>query len=239
VSAAETQKAPREPHDEPRKGLPPSLRIALRALQAAALVGLILAAATARVIVAGEREIALSTAALRASDPHAAALHARRAAGWYAPGAPHVRVAYERLIALATAAEGLGDRETALFAWNGVRTAAIETQWLLTPHEEDLTRANQAIARISAAIPGPISARNDPPQVIERKHFETLARDEAPRTAWIAALVLAFVLWTGGAAWTSRRALTPSGRLLGSKALPGLAALALGIGVWLLAFWRA
>jgi hypothetical protein len=202
-------------------------------------VGLILAAATARVIVAGEREIALSTASLRAGDPHAAALHARRAAGWYAPGAPHVRVAYERLIALATAAEGLGDRETALFAWNGVRIAAIETQWLLTPHEEDLARANQAIARIAAATPGPISARVDPPQVIERRHLETLARDESPRTGWIAALVLAFVLWTGGAAWTSRRALTPSGRLLGSKALPGLAALALGIGVWLLAFWRA
>ena len=210
-----------------------------RGLAIFAVIVLVTGAATVRVVAAGEREIAQSTAALRAGDAHKAALHARRAAGWYAPGAPHVRVAYERLAALATAAEGLGNREIALFAWNGVRTAAIETKWLVQPHAEDLERANQAIARISAATPLPLGANAEPAPVLERKYLETLARDEAPRTGWIAALVAAFAAWAAGAAYVARRGLTPSGRVLWAKALPGLVAVGLGAALWLLALWRA
>ena len=81
------------------KPRPGARRISVGIAQGIALIGLVIAAATVRVVLAGEREIKDSTAALRAGDPHAAALHARRAAGWYAPGAPHVRVAYDRLIA--------------------------------------------------------------------------------------------------------------------------------------------
>lgn len=210
-----------------------------RVLLGVAIVAAVTGAATARVILAGEREIAQSTAALRAGDAHSAALHARRAAGWYAPGAPHVRVAYDRLIALAIAAEGLGNREIALLAWNGVRTAAIETQWIVQPHADELDRANRAIARISAATPLSLGASAEPAPVIERKYLETLARDEAPRTAWIVALVVAFAAWVGGAIHLARRALTPSGRVLWAKALPGIAAIALGALVWILAYWRA
>ncbi|MEZ4296383.1 MAG: hypothetical protein R3B70_15535 [Polyangiaceae bacterium] len=130
-------------------------------------------------VVAGEREIARSTDALRAGDPHEAALHARRAAGFYAPGAPHVRVAYERLIALATKAESLGNRPLALFAWEGVRTAALETRWLVTPHAEDLTRANEAIARLQAAESRPPGTRTTPVAAMERDALEALTRDEA------------------------------------------------------------
>jgi hypothetical protein len=225
--------------DTSRPDDPAASSVAGRILLGIALIAVVTGAATARVILAGEREIAHSTAALRAGDPHAAALHARRAAGWYAPGAPHVRVAYDRLSALATAAEGLGNRDIALFAWNGVRTAAIETKWIVQPHADDLERANRAIARISAATPLPLGANAEPAPVIERKYLETLARDEAPRTGWIAALVVAFAAWIGGAVHLARRALTPSGRVLWAKALPGIVAIALGAAVWLLAYWRA
>ena len=81
-----------------------------------------------RVVQAGEREVLASTAALASGDPREAVVRARRAAGLYAPFAPHVRVAYDRLAALATAAEKRGDRDLALFAWRGVRTAALETR---------------------------------------------------------------------------------------------------------------
>jgi hypothetical protein len=199
----------------------------------------IVGGASLRVVVAGEREIAESTAALRAGDAHAAALHARRAAGWYAPGAPHVRVAYVRLAALATAAEGLGDRETALYAWNAVRSAALETRWLVTPHEEDLDRANKAIARISAAAPRPPGTQTEPTAVVERQALEALARDEMPRTPWVVALTASFVAWIGGAVWLSRRAVSVTGRVDIRRAAPGLIAMAIGIGVWLLAIWRA
>jgi hypothetical protein len=230
-----TETAPVEPPRPPSR----ALRAALRAFQLLFVCGLVISAATLRVIAAGEREIADSTAALRAGDPHAAALHARRAAGWYAPGAPHIRVAYERLIALATTAEGLGDRETALFAWNAVRIAAIETRWIVTPHEDDLTRANLAIARLSAAAPRPPGTRTEPVTVVERAQLEDLARDESPTVGWIIALVAAFVAWIGGAFWLVRRAISPTGRIFWDRALPGLIASALGVAVWLLALWRA
>jgi hypothetical protein len=206
---------------------------------ALAAIGLVVSAATARVIWSGEREIALSTAALKAGDPHAAAEHARRAAGWYAPGAPHVRVAYDRLLALGRTAEGLGDREIALYAFRGVRTAALETRWLVTPHEDDLDLANRAIARIEAEAPRAPGTRTDPPAKIAREQLEALGRDEAPHTGWVVAIVAAAIAWAAGAALVARRAVTATGALALDRALPGLVVFAAGAALWLLAIWRA
>jgi hypothetical protein len=220
---------------------PPDPRVAaaIAACWAIAAVGLCAGAATARVELSGEKEIALSTEALRAGDAHAAAEHARRAAGWYMPGAPHVRVAYERLLALGTAAEGLGDRDTALFAFRGVRTAALETRWILTPHEDDLDHANRAIARLSAEAPRAPALRTEPPATIEREQLEALARDEAPRTAWVVALVLGALTWAAGAGTVAVRAVGATGTVSLRRALPGLLAAGAGIALWLLAIWRA
>lgn len=216
-----------------------ALALFLGAFRGLALGGLLLAAATLRVVTSGEREIAASTDSLRAGDAHAATEHARRAAGWYAPGAPHVRVAYERLIALATTAEGLGDREASLYAWRAVRTASIETRWLFTPHEADLDRANLAIARLEAAAPRPPGTRTEPPAAVEREQLEALSRDEAPRTPWVLALVLAAVAWIGGSIVVVRRGITVGGQISWSRATPGLVVTAVGVAIWLLAIWRA
>ncbi len=210
----------------------PAARIAI-------VAGLLVGAVTARVIAGGEREIALSTAALRAGDPHEAAVHARRAAGFYAPGAPHVRVAYERLIALATKAESRGDRKLALFAWQGVRTAAMETRWLVTPHAEDLDRANAAIARLSAAEDRPPGTRTEPAAAVEREELDALVRDEAPHVPWVVALVAGFLAWTAGALVVVRRGVTTTGQLVWPRVrIPAVLAAA-GVLVWLLAIWRA
>jgi hypothetical protein len=206
---------------------------------AVAAAGVVVGMATARVVISGEREIALSTAALRTGDAHAAAEHARRAAGWYAPGAPHVRVAYERLLALGTAAEGLGDRETALFAFRGVRTAAIETRWLFVPHAGDRDQADHAIARIEAEAPRAPGLRTEPLAAIEREQLEALARDEAPQTGWVVALVTGALTWAAGAALVARRAVGATGLVSLRRALPGLVAAGAGVALWLLAIWRA
>lgn len=211
----------------------------LRAAKIALVVGLVVGAVTARVVVAGEREVALSTAALRAGDPHEAAIHARRAAGYYAPGAPHVRVAYERLIALAVKAESVGDKATALFAWQGVRTAAIETRWIVTPHAGDLERANAAIARLQAAEERPLGTRTEPVKVIERDALAALTRDETPHVPWVVALVAGFLAWTIGAAWLVRRGVTSTGQVVWSRTYAAIALTAAGALVWLLAIWRA
>ncbi len=222
---------------------PPARSVAiatfLGAFRGLAVAGVLLGAATLRVVTSGEREIAASTAGLRAGDAHAATEHARRAAGWYAPGAPHVRVAYERLIALATTAEGLGNREASLYAWRSVRTAAIETRWIVTPHEDDLERANRSIARLEAAAPRPPGTRTEPPASVEREQLEALSRDEAPRMPWVIALVLAAAAWIGGAIAVVRRGITAGGQIVWSRATPGLVVMAGGIALWLLAIWRA
>jgi hypothetical protein len=211
----------------------------VRALGTFGFVGLILGALTARVLWAGESEIAESSAALRRGDAQEAAVHARRAAGWYAPGAPHVRVAYERLVAIATAAEGLGDRELALLAWRGVRTAALETRWIVVPHEADLDRANRAIARIEAAAPRPPGTRTELPQRIEEKQLAALLRDEAPRTAWVVALLVGLFSWAAGAALAVRRATSEPDKLSLGKARVGILIALAGVSLWVLALWRA
>ena len=217
----------------------PLHRIVTGALSLVAALGLVVGAASARVVYSGEREIATSTAGLRSGDAHAAAEHARRAAAWYAPGAPHVRVAYDRLLALGATAEGLGNRDLALFAYRGVRTAAIETRWIVTPHADDLERANRAIARLSAAAPRAPGVRTEPPQKIERQQLEALARDEAPRVPGLILLGAGALAWALGGALAVRRAVGPDGAFVVRRAAPG-ALLALG-GVlsWLLAIWRA
>lgn len=213
--------------------------VARSALRVALGVGVVVGALYARVITSGERELAASTAGLRAGDAHEAAVRARRAAGYYAPGAPHVRVAYERLGALAVKAEGLGDRELALLAWRGVRSAAIETRWLRTPHAEDLERANQAIARLSASAPRPPGTRSEPPAKLEREHLAELTRDEAPRAPWVLALVVALAAWMGGAAVMVRRGVSATGHVAWRRALPGLVVTCAGAALWLIAVWRA
>jgi hypothetical protein len=214
-------------------------RIIVGGLWALAALGLVIGAATARVVSSGEKEIALSTAGLRAGDARAAAEHARRAAGWYAPGAPHVRVAYERLLALGTAAEGLGDRDLALLAYRGVRTAALETRWLVVPHEEDLEKADRAIARLSAEVPRPPGMRTEPPQKIEREQLDALARDEAPRTPWVVMLAASAFAWAAGAIAAVRRAVGTDGVILWRRALPGALIAAAGVAAWLVSIWRA
>jgi hypothetical protein len=215
------------------------ITVVVRALSVLGALGLLIGAVTARVVWSGEAEIAASTAALKRGEAQEAVVRARRAAGWYAPGAPHVRVAYERLVALATAAEGQGDRELALLAWRGVRTAALETRWLVVPHVEDLDRANRAIARIEAAAPRPPGTRTEPPQRIEEKQLAALLRDEAPRTPWVVALLAAFVAWAGGAVWALRRATAARTGLDMRGARAGLLVALAGVVVWVLALWRA
>lgn len=195
--------------------------------------------ATLRVLASGEKEIELSTRALRAGDAHGAVEHARRAAGWYAPGAPHVRVAYDRLLALGRAAEGLGDRETALFAFRSARTAVIETRWFLAPHEADRARAEVAIARLSAAAPRAPNMRTEPPAKVEREQLEVLARDEAPRTGWVVALSASAFTWALGAAWIVGRGFGEANRFNWRRALPGMCVTGIGVAAWLLSIWRA
>ena len=218
---------------------PSRWRILGHALRALMLFGFVLGVVYARVMTSGEAEIASSTEGLRAGDPREAVIHARRAAGWYAPGAPHVRVAYERLLALGTKAEAKGDREIALLAWRSIRSASIETTWLVAPHAEDRDRADQSIARLESTSPRPLGTRTEPSTTLERTELAALSNATGPSRPWVVVLVLSFCAWTIGGVRVLRGAIGATGHLDFPRARSGLFAMAVGIAAWLLAVWRA
>ena len=219
---------------DPPRSLP--RRVAVRTLQLLAIVVAVLGVATARVVYSGEREIAASTAALVQGDPREATVRARRAARWYAPGAPHVQVAYDRLKALARAAEQNRRPDIALFAWRSVRLAALETRWIYTPHAADMALAEREIARLSKAkttgtAHGPLNAR-----ALQAAAGQSR---QGPRLVWAIALVAAFVLWTAGIALWARQVAGIGGKVRWTKAKAATVLTLVGVGLWLLALWRA
>ncbi|MBN2197116.1 MAG: hypothetical protein JW751_30200 [Polyangiaceae bacterium] len=218
--------------------------IAARWLRRLAL-GLVLAVlgsavVTIRVIADGERALAASERAFDAGDVEAATLHARTAAIQYVPGAPHVRAAYERMIAIATGAEAAGDRASALAAWRAVRSAGLETRHLWLPHPEETARANENLARLQALTVEAAPAGSDslPAERMARLRSEAAARlerDALPRTPWLIVLGLGFVFALSGLGGFVARGLTPDGTLEWTFARWALLLFAIGAACWTMA----
>jgi hypothetical protein len=212
------------------------LRVVLRALFVVVLGG---AAVTFRVLYAGERAIAASTAALEAGDPNAAIDEARAAATWYAPGAPHVRVAYGRLMALGKEAEARHQKDVALRAYRAVTTASASTTWARTPHAEDAQHAREAIARLEATSDRPIGSATEPASVIEAKLLAEMAREPGPERTWTVVLAASFAAVLVGIGLVLGRALDETGRLHAKPAWVGGVLAAVGVAGYALALWLA
>jgi hypothetical protein len=211
----------------------------LRTLSIALLLGVLaLALLTARAVYDGERELERSDQAFDRGDLRAATDHARRAAVLYAPGAPHVQAAYERLIAVAIGAESAGQRAHAESAWRAVRGAALETRHVWIPHARELERANDNLARLAAAPTKDQLATADAALVVERARRE-LDRDHAPAAPWIGVLLLGFVLAVTGLVLTALRGVAPDGRLALKPARVAVLLAVLGAACWTLAVLRA
>jgi hypothetical protein len=208
----------------------------LRALFVVVLGG---AAVTFRVLYAGEQAIAASTAALEAGDANLAIDEARAAATWYAPGAPHVRVAYGRLMALGKEAEARHQKDVALRAYRAVITASASTTWARTPHEGDAQRARESIARIEATSDRPIGSASDPASVIEAKLLADMAREPGPKRTWTVVLAGSFLAVLAGIGLVLGRAVDESGRLHARPAWLGAAIATIGVAGYALALWLA
>jgi hypothetical protein len=202
-------------------------------------VALVIAVLTLRVVVGGELEIMESSRALMAGDAREAAVHARSAALWYAPGAPHVRVAYERLFALGKAAEEHHDKEVALFAYRSVMEASAGTRWIVVPHAADADRAAARIADLSPSMPRPPATSLEPAAVIEKRELEAITRETGPRMPWVFALAGSFIVWVSGLLVIIFRGLDGAGRFAFSRARLGVALTTIGVAVWLTALYWA
>jgi hypothetical protein len=199
-------------------------------------VVLIAAALTVRVITEGESELGASNAAFDRGELVPSLDHARRSATAYAPGAPHVTRAYERLIAIAIGAESAGQPKVAFLAWQAVRSAALESRHLWLPRQSELDRANQNLARLEALARGTSDGDRSKTQT---QALSRLDADDAPEPVWLAVLGLGFLLALVGLGLSAFRGLSATGKLSFSRARVGLLLLAIGAACWTLAAYRA
>lgn len=163
----------------------------------------------------------------------------RRAARWYVPGAPHVSTAYDRLQAIAEAAEERGDTRVALAAWRGVRGSILATRSFYTPHRERLEPANRHIASLMAGVEGPAA---DPDRSRAERttwHYDLLSKDESPSVMWSIVALLGFGLWIAGGGLFALRAVTKDDQLVAKTAAISGILVAAGLVVWMLGLYSA
>ncbi|MBA3455937.1 MAG: hypothetical protein H0T42_22760, partial [Deltaproteobacteria bacterium] len=103
-----------------------------RALVVVAIAVATIGALAIRVVVEGRTALAEGDEAASAGRTEDAIAAWESAARWYLPSAPHVDEAYSRLIDLAAQRGVRG-----LPAWRAVRSAALATRHLWTPHGDD------------------------------------------------------------------------------------------------------
>ncbi len=197
---------------------------------------LIGAALSARVILEGQSELAASDAAFDAGNLDPALEHARRSATLYAPGAPHVDRAYERLIAIALGAEAAGQPKTAFLAWQGVRSAALESRHVWLTHPAELERANQNLSRLEVLARGTGEADQ---RAVRKQAWDRLKADDAPAPGWIAVLGAGFLLALAGLGLFAFQGLDKAGQVSVRRAQLGLALFAIGAACWTLAAYKA
>jgi hypothetical protein len=118
----------------------------------AALLLLVFALVAYRVSERGAYDLAESDRAFDTGRLELAVEHARRAAAAYVPAAPHMRLGFERLHAVARGAERTRDLALARAAWRAVRAAAIESQHLWQPHAAELATADLELRRLSGEV---------------------------------------------------------------------------------------
>lgn len=190
--------------------------------------------ATLRAVLDGEREVQASDVAFDANDLHASIQHARRAASAYAPGAPHVRRGYERLLAIARGAEATGQVEVAVLAWQAQRAAVLESASLVRPFPERLEEANRNLARLEASKSAAEPGRPE----LGQRLFKQAQEKSRERLPWGGLLAAGLLLAALGVAGFAARALGPDGKIHWLRGRFGLLAFALGSALWALAAFR-
>src|SRR6188768_2267110 len=101
---------------------------------AAVVTVVVLGVLVTRAVWEGRGALHDGDAAAARGDLDGAIDHWRAAARWYVPFAPHVDDAYARLERAALDAEARKNGIAALAAWRAIRSSALATRWLVTPH---------------------------------------------------------------------------------------------------------
>lgn len=218
----------------------PARQRARKLLTVVAVVLVCLGVVATRAVLEGRAALARGDQALADGDQAEAVAQWRRAARWYVPLAPHVGGAYDRLEELAAAAEARGDRDTALAAWEGVRSSINATRSFYTPQAERLDPANRHIAALRAASPDDAAAAPGQDEATRAAwHYQLLSRDDGPSLGWSVLALLGFALWIGAALLFALRGVTADDRLVPRTAAWAGLGVAAGLVVWMLGLYNA
>jgi hypothetical protein len=210
-----------------------------RSIAVLVVVFLCLGVLVTRAFWEGGDALARGDQAHEAGDPAAAIRWWRRAARWYVPLAPHVDKAYQRMEALALAAEEKQDWRTAIAAWTGIRSSVWATRSFYTPHEDRLELANQHLKVLMARTEDPRLAQGQSREEREAYHGELLQRDPQPSVGWTVLALFGLALWIGGGALFAWRAIDREDRLIKTPALYSGAAVGIGLLLWLFGLYQA
>ncbi len=201
------------------------------------VVGILLAtlgALAIRVVIEGRTSLADGDEAAAAGRFDDAIAGWETAARWYLPLAPHVDDAYARLRDHAATAGVRG-----LPAWRAIRSAALATRHLWTPHESDLAAANAQIAELASRDPQGAAAGGPDAATRKQFHADQLSRDSRPATGAVVLAIAGIACWLAGIGVAIRRGFDAAGRLARRPALVGAALTVLGLGGWAVGLYNA
>jgi len=191
-----------------------------------------------RVFYDGRAALAAGDAAIAKGDVDGAISGWRRAARWYAPGAPHVIDAYDRLETFAREAEARGNRAGALAAWRAIRSSVVATRSFYTPFPARLAAADERIAALMAADEVAADPKKDE-AAARAFHAALLARDDSPKLSWTILALAGFAAWVGGGFWFARRGVGADDKLVRREAIRAGVAIVVGLAAWMLGLYNA
>lgn len=155
---------------------------------------------------------------------------------WYTPWGPPVAAATLALVDLAQrhAAE---DPETAVQAWDALRSGLIAARSLYQPHAELVERASRELPPLLVRVADRRGDRRDPTKLLARFQAD-YARPVGVNPWTSLAVTLGFVAWIGGLWWSARRGVDTSGHWQ-RAGWQGIGIALVGFATWATAMWLA
>lgn len=154
----------------------------------------VLAVLVGRGVLEGRSAMRKATEAEARGDVEATLGYAMRAAKWYVPLASHPAAAYDKLREIARRAEGTGDVDTALIAWQAIRAAARSSRGPWVPFADREREADAQIAVLLASKPAPGIDRDKPRDRLIQEHRALLAAEDGPRPLAVLAFYVGLAL---------------------------------------------
>jgi len=149
--------------------------------------------------VQGYREYQRAEVAKAKKDLEAAITHYQRSIKWYLPGAFYVTRAADGLWQIGVEAEGKGDRQMALTAYQELRSSFYAARSFYTPGKEWIEKCNQKIAVLMAQWEAASSESKAKASLEElrQKHLAILTQKDRPDYFWSIVLEIGFFGWVG------------------------------------------